>query len=376
MKKTLAILLILAVVMLTPVVFTACDDDSYDPTPTPSEPGFDLAANEDLYDSIITSQETYLKSLQLNNGAICKWSPASTNLVNPYFACFAALALLENPNNAATVKRYCDWHFSALNKTEDANGGIYTIYDYNVNGETLTSTNDYDSSDSYAALFLMVLEKYLNVTSDSAYIVAHSADIAGVYGAMLSTRGSSTNANLTAAKPNYEVYYLMDNSEVYAGCSAAAVLFNTLGDQNAKNAALSAASQTVSGIEGLYSSIYKAFRSNAGTYTVNKSAFYPDMAAQVYPVAFGAILPTSTQGAAAYDFFKSKFDTAAKIDAGVDFPWIIIAYAAYFYEDYEFATAILNYADTQFIAPGNTYPWYCMEGAMAYLTASNLKAEI
>ncbi len=374
MKKTLAILLILAVVVLTPVVFTACDDDSYEPTPTPSESGFDLAVHEALYDSVITSQEAYLKSLQLNNGAICKWNPATTNLVNPYFACFAALALLENPNNAADVKRYCDWHFSALNKTEDANGGIYTIYDYNVNGETLTSTNDYDSSDSYAALFLMVLEKYLNVTSDSAYIVAHSEDIEGVYGAMLSTRGSSTNANLTAAKPNYEVYYLMDNSEVYAGCSAAAVLFNAIGNQSLKNDALSAASQITEGIEGLYSSIYKAFFSNAGKYTIDKSEFYPDMAAQVYPVAFGAISAASTQGAAAYDIFKKNFGTAAKIDAGIDYPWVLIAYAAYFYDDFEFATEILDYANTQFIIPANN--WYCMEGAMAYLTASNLKAKI
>lgn len=80
-----------------------------------------LYLKPELYESIIMSQEAYLKSLQLPCGAFVKWSADSTeNVVVPYFACFAAYALLEDEKNAECVKKYIDWHFSALNKEEEA----------------------------------------------------------------------------------------------------------------------------------------------------------------------------------------------------------------------------------------------------------------
>ena len=54
--------------------------------------------------------------------------------MNPYFADFAALALLgAGESYYENVRRYMDWHFAHLNTAEtDYNGVDGTIYDYTV----------------------------------------------------------------------------------------------------------------------------------------------------------------------------------------------------------------------------------------------------
>jgi hypothetical protein len=95
------------------------------------------------------------------------------------------------------------------------------------------------------------------------------------------------------------------------------------------------------------------------------------MTAQLYPAVFGAAAYDAAPSVAAYSAFIEKFGTAEALSGADEYPWMLVAYAAYRYHDYAFATELLQYAFTEHMSE-NAYPWYSMEGAMAYLTASKM----
>ena len=77
-----------------------------------------------LFTRIYETESAYLASMQLPNGALpMTYSKNGELTVNPYFADFAALALLDNAEQYADeVVKYMDWHFAHLNtKKEDFN---------------------------------------------------------------------------------------------------------------------------------------------------------------------------------------------------------------------------------------------------------------
>ncbi|MBR6781379.1 MAG: hypothetical protein IKM24_10245, partial [Clostridia bacterium] len=193
------------------------------------------AADALLLEGIYTSELAWLAYTQLDNGAIPMTGNKNGEVtVNPYFADIAALALLTDAENYADeVKSYMEWHFEHLNTAAtDYNGVDGTIYDYTLTVENgkVTAENvtngepSYDSTDSYAATFLTVVNAYYEATADKEYIVSRSRDIIRIAEAMLSTY----SFGLTNAKPDYAVKFLMDNCEVYEGALAAAALLNTI----------------------------------------------------------------------------------------------------------------------------------------------------
>lgn len=178
----------------------------------------------ELFKEIFETETQWLASLQLPNGAIpMTYSPNGELRVNPYFSDFAVLALLDNAEKCSnTAVKYMDWHFAHLNTAEeDFNGLDGTIYDYVVtmkNGEIIEekvsvpeNADSYDSTDSYAATFLRVVDKYVKKTGDTAYITDHAEDLERIANVMCAT----LHNGLTFAKPNHKVKYLMDNCEVY-----------------------------------------------------------------------------------------------------------------------------------------------------------------
>ena len=127
-----------------------------------------------MYQKIATEEAAWLASLQIDNGALLMTrGPNGDFTMNPYFADFAALALLgAGESYYENVRRYMDWHFDHLNTAQtDYNGVDGTIYDYTVtlsNGKLVSEKisinadgkKSYDSTDSYAATFLCVVAKY------------------------------------------------------------------------------------------------------------------------------------------------------------------------------------------------------------------------
>ena len=191
----------------------------------------------ELFTEIFESETAYLASMQLPNGALPMTYAKNGELtVNPYFADFAALALLDNAEEYADeVVKYMDWHFAHINtKAEDFNKIDGTIYDYKVtmkNGEIVSekistpeNADSYDTTDSYAATFLAVVYKYFCRTGDIDYLIANAKDLYRIANVMFATYQNG----LTYAKPNHLIKYLMDNCEVYEGAFSASRIFEEL----------------------------------------------------------------------------------------------------------------------------------------------------
>ncbi len=297
-------------------------------TTAPTKPTIHLEDSEmAFFQNIVDTENAWLASIQLSNGAM-PMTPTTngTVKVTPYFSDFAALSLLNQPNKyAGNVKKYMDWHFSHLNTAKtDYNGVDGTIYDYNVTvssgkvtGEAILMSGgkkSYDSTDSYAATFLMVLQKYVEKTGDKAYIVAHKSEIERIVNAMFATMKNG----LTLAKPDYAIKYLMDNCEVYEGMLAGEKLYTNVlipagvGSKTTRDKLKNGAKQVADKIEkemwnGSY--YHPALGADSSVaYQFSWSNFYPSATAQLFPIVFGLIQPTDARAKALYNSFCSYYD--------------------------------------------------------------------
>lgn len=129
--------------------------------------------------------------------------------VNPYFACQAALGLLTQPvmqQDLDAVMRYLQWHTRELIE----NKGIVCNYRYSESKQCLISTGEYDSVDSYLALYLEVLAKYAKVTGDLSSV----GDWKTAIDISLDCLEELMADGLCRIKPDSERIYLMDNLEV------------------------------------------------------------------------------------------------------------------------------------------------------------------
>lgn len=304
---------------------TGNDTPTTDPTTTQST--IRLEASEVArYQNIVDTENKWLADMQLSNGAL-PMTPIKdgTVKVTPYFADFAALALLNQPEKyAANVKAYMDWHFSHLNTAaQDHNGLDGTIYDYHITVEdgvvvketilTDNGKNTYDSTDSYAATFLMVLQKYVEKTGDQAYILAHKAEIGRIAEVMFGTMVG----DLTLAKPDYRVKYLMDNCEVYEGMLAGAKLYKDVLVPADPTQALmlnrleQGAAMVADGIEKkMWSGSYYHPALDADdsvAWEFAWSNFYPSATAQTFPIMHGLIATDSQRAQDLYAGFCNAY---------------------------------------------------------------------
>jgi len=105
------------------------------------------------------------------------------------------------------IERYPDWYLAHLN----SNG---TIHDFHIINDLLVSTGKADSTDSYAATYLSLVNGLLKSGGDPAWIKANMQKLKRVEGAILAVTDSD---GLTWAKPYYPYKLLMDNCKVYRG---------------------------------------------------------------------------------------------------------------------------------------------------------------
>jgi len=207
----------------------------------------------------------------------------------PYSVDLMALNLLSQNKDIDLVKRYLLWHLDHLNYPVDNLGLTATIYDYEVDLQlNEKSLEYYDSSDSYSAMFLLLLNKYYKKTGDSEIIISNRAkleDIAYNIVALMNKDG------LTIAKADYKIEYLMDNSEVYGGLNAfveICMAFNwDVADYYAKMA-----NNVKTGILQTFYSTRQILHWARDKETVSPSSwgkFYPDAYAQLMPLMHGVL---------------------------------------------------------------------------------------
>jgi len=320
-----------------------------------------------LCDDTIETELPRLRGFQLPNGAITMYdirNGGRSKLV-PYFSCSAALGLLAG-GDVEAAKRYIQWHFTHL----EAEG---TIYDYTVvvsadGSITEISTQDCDSVDSYAALFLILLDEYAKAGGDMALLEAHREGIARIVAAMDAIK----QWGLTYAKPDYKVYYLMDNCEVAAGYRAAASLWNMLGNPwQAFRCGLQAWCVTLAVNLRLWNWGRGCYDYALGNPS-DLSVFYPDAAAQLFPVAFGLIRPSSGRAVRLYENFLAEHPQWLEGHNNGDYPWVILTRATLAMGDANTTAKYLHNVKGLYIDDEASGRWYCQESGLAVWAAATL----
>ena len=347
------------------------------------------AQQMELFTEIYETETAYLATMQLPNGALpMTYAKNGEVTVNPYFADFAALALLDNAEEYVDiVKGYMDWHFAHLNTAEeDFNGLDGTIYDYIVTMKdgkivsevisTPEKADSYDTTDSYAATFLTVVYKYYCKTGDAEYLLNHFQDLIRIANVMLLTEQDG----LTYAKPNHRVKYLMDNCEVYEGAVAASKIFEAIRQESEIG--------TVSYFSEEYERLAFEVKENINTKLWNFvggyyrpgitayvsiptkiffwEIYYPQATSQLFPVICGVIEPDTQRAKNLYEKFCETYHWEA-FDYPDSFYWGANVQAAAVMNDLD---SVVEYMENYLpLTEEHSWPLYNMDIARTAMAA-------
>jgi hypothetical protein len=329
------------------------------------------------YSNIIMSECNFILAHQLSDGAFTMSANpdiAGYKIV-PYFNNIAARALLENPSisTIAAVKNWMMWYMAHLN----ADGSVYDYYANNYSGTAkLTSTNGFDSIDSYAATFLTLVKRFCEISPSEKTWLANN------YSTQLKQIGQALSMvidsdGLTVAKPNYLIKYTMDNSEVNKGLADMLWLSQNViagGDPGYWQRLLKNNTRSIEA--GLWDNANGRYFTYKGGPVASWSIFYADATCQLYPIWCNLILPNSQRAQSLWDAFNRYYPDWARgkiYDPG-GFPWALLGYAAAVMNDKTRADSYLRYiaSYTDFgIQP--TSNWYNLEAAFVILAANKMR---
>lgn len=287
----------------------------------------------------------------------------SAQQINPYYANLGAQGALRDPARHTQVEGWMRWYVSHLNLTDKWGVGG-TMYDYNiVNGQEV-STGNADSTDSYAATFLSLAYAYY-ATGDptaQAYVrsIAGSLDLIGQV--LAKTQQSD---GLTWAKPDYQIKYLMDNSEVFRGLADAATLFGSMGDTAKQQYYGALATKCQAGVWNMWlGNTWAVYKDNAGNLAAPKlTTWYPDASAQVFPVLYGVVSGSDPKAVQAYASFNGAWPgwPSLSFNSQDAFPWAMIAGASAQMGDTARTNAYLAAVKQKYQNLGFPWTWYSME---------------
>ena len=203
----------------------------------------------------------------------------------PYFAHFQAYGLLRAYEAVGDARylnvadAWIDWYRAHMRPD-----GTVTDYTFNAD-DTLTPTDDMDSTDSYAAMYLWLVAERFRVTGEPVeWLRERERGCVLALSAILLTMQPD---GLTIAKPTYAIEYTMDNAEVVVGFRSAALLFDALGNPGLASHARSLADATEDELRTLYSAergYFAWYRDMNGDMGFALEKWYPDVMAQVLPL--------------------------------------------------------------------------------------------
>lgn len=330
-------------ILLLSISIGGCSPDTGSTAPSGGTNVVKNPEKELIFSSVASSQEEYIRSLSTSSGALSN-NPGGARIC-PYFSTYAAIGLLTRPGaqNEKVVKAYMDWYISKLNGNVNPRTGAAeipgSIYDYQIsNGEEITS-GTYDSVDSYAANFLILAEKLMDISAENeAWLKERSNKLNLVASAMIACIDSpgtkvpedfspDDNDYLTVASYVYPAKYLMDNCEVNRGLLAAKRL-------QAKGVITDSVDYQLyieKNAQGIESQLW-----NNGTYKwidqagskTNWNNFYADAVAQLTPVMMGIINANDSRAKNLWDEFNNHYGQWSSGYNYSDFPWVFICFAA------------------------------------------------
>lgn len=399
-----------------------------------------------FYRALIISESEFIQNTMLANGALPMNSVRVTNKllqnkfaalnlpevngipskiyttwkhgkVIPYFSAIAIHGLLEAAPDTSreTVAKFINWYLNNLNTAEtDRHGVDGTIYDYYVfvdldNPSRIVQVSlyeayrskyianpeanphDYDSTDAYAAMFLRVLYEYYKTYGESDLFANRRVDIDRVLNALFST--FVDKFDLTYAKPNYPVFFLMDNCEVYNGLVAAAALYDKVFNDQKRSAELAEyAVKVKAAIErfmwneekgAYYYGLFVDGRPVDEITSEHLQQFYPHATAQLFPIIFGFLGDDVERATKIYNRFNSNFGQKgiagkdwAAIDKGDIFPWAAIARAAVIMGDYVRADRFFETLRYKFIMRSHRFPYYTGEAGQVLIVINKMLTSV
>ncbi|HJN15287.1 MAG TPA: hypothetical protein QGH10_07355, partial [Armatimonadota bacterium] len=203
----------------------------------------------------------------------------------PYFAHFHAYGLLrayeaiDDERCLSAADTWIDWYRGHM----QADG---TVTDYTFNADdTLTTTGDMDSTDSYAAMYLwLVSERYRVTGAPTEWLRERERSCFLALSGILLTMQPD---GLTIAKPSYAIEYTMDNAEVIVGFRSAALIFDALENPGMASHARRLADRTEEELRTLYDEdrgYFAWYRDMNGDMGFALEKWYPDVMAQVLPL--------------------------------------------------------------------------------------------
>lgn len=243
--------------------------------------------------TLISIQAAVCTALLQRQHPIGFWqqSPNDNRLI-PYFNHFGANALVvsagqlaDQAAQKAMLTAVDKWLFWYLSHMQDDG----TVHDYRITDGVPEDTGNCDSTDSYAALFLVVLWNRLYVGGIPEKIAAWLPAINAAVRAMELTEDPADG--LTYAKPGWPKKYLMDNAEVMLGHRAAAKLYAWAGNGEKAASALQKAAQISQVLETQFwlpqVQYYAWAKDKTGAIDAGMSKWYPDVLANILYLAIG-----------------------------------------------------------------------------------------
>lgn len=288
--------------------------------------------------------------------------------VTPYFANYAAMALLETARGPALARAQLNWYLSRLNE-RDRYGLSQTVYDYRPGSP---GPPGYDSADAYAATLLSLARRYVERTGDWVWVRAHEAELASVAGLLLSLQ--DPDGLIRTGGPSVH-RYLMDNAEDYRGLVDWAWLLRGLGQVPSATKVEDRANRLAEAIDRiLWDPSLQAYLwvsppwppspEEARKYRPDWTRWYADTVAQVYPALLGVPQPAG-RDSAAYAHLARAFPRWTQGERPDAFPWLMAGLGALRSGYPAAAREVLRFAETSFPAgPAWSSPaWYSLEAA-------------
>lgn len=337
-------------------------------------------AEAKFYEEILKQEKEWIRKNQGAEGEIYLNNTNAnkeTGDVNPYFACQAAMGLLSGEvteDDIQCVTEYLSWHTRRLVESEGE------ICNYQVKNGILLSTGEYDSVDSYVAVFLTLLCEFVEKGGLLEDIESWQEAVEISFQKLQSL----TEDQLTRVSEKKASFYLMDNAEVYEACDRMAHMLEseTIPWKNPKErmafsaAFKKAAEEYRDGIEkNLWNSEeerYEIGLSEGGDYFVFQGwdVLYPDAAAQIYPIACGFSSEETQREEQLYNKFCEQYDWQ-HLYLSDEFSWPVFAYVASKLKDMESAEIYLHTYNTKY-KNNRSYPLHTADSGWTARTCGEV----
>jgi len=286
-----------------------------------------------LQEELIKKIGDKILEYQASDGAIFLYHlKRNDNIVIPYFSNYASIGLslaycrTRERKFLEGAKAWLNWYASHLNPDG-------TIYDYEGIPSELKPTGDYDSSDAYAGTFITAVWYFYKASRDKRYLKEIYKTVKrAVEGIKLTLQED----NLTYAKPNYPIKYLMDNVETWHGMEDAGRIAKTWGYKEDYETFTSLSSAMLRSIEEKLwdkgQNCYAWELSPNGKRSSGLSRWYPEQMANLMAIAW---LPSSERRKELYLTMKEKISPLSETNPEKLIWWGMAAKGAKNDEDVE-----------------------------------------